>query len=191
MKRTYLFIFMCLSSSLWVAPVKTSAHFLETDGTIGAVLHLDPNDDPIAGQASAFFLEFKDKSGKFDPLTCTCTADIYKGEQKLASLPLFTGNGSRYNSGSGQATGNASYTFLSKDIYVMKVVGVPIQSGTFQPFTLVFNIRVDRDISSASAASPISTFLRGHNSYGVLIGIGLVVIVTLFILSNYKSKRHE
>ena len=189
--RTFLLTIVFFTLTLSLSASSVLAHFLETDGNIGAVLHLDPNDDPIAGQASAFFLEFKDTSGKFDPLTCTCSADIYKGEQKVASLPLFAGNGSRLVSGSGQATGNASFTFPNKDVYTMKVVGMPLQSGAFQPFTLNYSIRVDRDLTSASTSTPVSAFLRGHNSYAVLIGVGLVLIIGFFIIGTLRSKHHE
>jgi hypothetical protein len=185
--RLYSGLFLVIVLVMCATPV--SAHFLETDGTIGAVLHLDPNDDPIAGQASAFFLEFKDKSGRFQPLSCTCSAEIYEGKQKVASLPLFAGDGSRLDSSNGQATGNASFTFPTRDAYVMKVVGVPTQDGLFQPFALSYSIRVDRDVASASSRSPLSAFLSGHSSYGVLVGSGLAVTVMYFIVGYIRKRK--
>ncbi len=46
----------------FLLPSPAAAHILASDQVIGAVLHIDPNDNPIVNKVSGFFLEFKDKN---------------------------------------------------------------------------------------------------------------------------------
>jgi hypothetical protein len=44
---------------------QASAHVLLSNNTVGGVLHIDPEDDPIAGQPAKFYIELKDKQNQF------------------------------------------------------------------------------------------------------------------------------
>lgn len=55
------FLFMITGLLLVFAlPQTASAHVLQTDGSIGAVLHVDPDDNPIIGEKATFFFDLKD-----------------------------------------------------------------------------------------------------------------------------------
>src|SRR5471030_211139 len=88
MKKIILLLFVFLGFGLFYTPL-SYAHFLETDKNIGAVLHADPNDSPIAGSQTAFFFEFKDKQGKFQPNNCDCTFSILENGNEVFSQPIF------------------------------------------------------------------------------------------------------
>lgn len=63
-KKLILSFFLIFAVFL-ILPTIASAHVLKTDGSIGAVVHIDPDDDPIIGKSANFFLEFKDTKNKF------------------------------------------------------------------------------------------------------------------------------
>src|SRR5437667_6752587 len=111
-----LLSFLFFIGILLVFPKSVFAHFLAFDHTIGAVLHIDPNDDPIAGEQTSFFFEFKDKENKFTPQNCDCTFLIVKNGQTIYSQPLFANN-------QNPRLTNASvlYTLPQKDVYEIKV----------------------------------------------------------------------
>src|SRR5882672_6466726 len=73
-KNLIIALFIILVLFFVATPVE--AHFLASDRNIGAVLHVDPNDQPIAGSQTSFFFEFKDKQNKFKAENCDCTFAI-------------------------------------------------------------------------------------------------------------------
>lgn len=124
--------------TIYLTPT-TFAHVLKTDGNIGAVLHIDPDDDPIAGQQSGFFFEFKDKTNKFKPENCNCTFSILRADKEIFTQPLFQ------NSSSPSLTSaSIFFTFPEKDVYQIKVKGLPNTPDAFQQFELTYDIRVAR-----------------------------------------------
>ena len=74
MKYLTLFILFIVLSSLF--PSITQAHILITDEGIGAVVHINPDDDPIVDSLTSFFFEFKDQKNKFQPKLCDCRVVI-------------------------------------------------------------------------------------------------------------------
>ena len=115
------------------------AHVLITDKAIGAVIHIDPEDDPIVGEQASFFFEFKDKAGKFDGTGCDCQAVISKNGEELYRSSIYsnTDTPSLENS-------SLFFTFPERGVYSIEVTGKPQVAGAFQPFTLKDEIRVER-----------------------------------------------
>lgn len=158
------------------------AHVLETNGDVGAVLHIDPDDEPLAGKPSNFFLEFKDKSGKFDPKDCVCTVTITKNGETIFSENLFQESDS----------GVFAFTFPEKNIYMLQVTGAPTDKNSFQPFTLSYDIRVDKEAQVTQDASledstPIA-FVRAH-LFPLLFGVGIILFGGILLALKLKKKR--
>src|SRR5579884_3968741 len=157
------------------------AHVLKSDGSIGAVMHIDPNDDPVANSPATFFFEIKDKTNKFTPQNCDCRVDIYENGKVIYSDSLFVGGSSNNIS-----SPVFQYTFPQKDVYQVKVVGTPQQTGDFQPFTLTYDLRVDKDVGSQSAQGQPS-WLSSH----LYLLIGLAVIAVVCGLAFVKKPTKE
>ncbi len=136
MKRIFSFVLAILFISIFASPV--FAHVLKYDGSIGAVLHVNPEDDPIAGEISNFFFEFKDKNNKFLPENCDCKITILKEGQEVLSRNLFENNFS-------PSLDNISfsYTFPALGIYTLNIDGKS-KDGSFNDFSLKYDIRVAR-----------------------------------------------
>lgn len=182
--KKLLIVISLLTVSL-VIPRQTFAHVLLTDGSIGAVLHIDPDDDPIALQQSSFFFDFKDKTGKFDPTQCDCQFVLFENGKQIYSQSLFASNTS-------PSLTNASvfYTFPKRDVYTLKIIGKPLTQSSFTPFTLSYDIRVSRIGTTSSAPTD---FISAHVIH--LVGVGLIALFVIFAIikqtfAERKNKRH-
>lgn len=178
MKKVAIFLLILV---FLFAPKKTFAHFLLTDGTIGAVLHIDPDDDPIAGGQASFFFDFKDKSNKFTLNQCTCQFTLLENGKEITSQPLISVPNTT-------TTANASFTFPKQDIYKVKVTGQPLAKGEFAPFTLTYALRVTRTISTLP---PTENFFSKHLVQ--IVGIGFIALFLIFASIKqsiiYRSKK--
>lgn len=162
---------------LLVIPIGTAdAHVLKSDGSVGAILHVSPDDDPIAGVQTDFFFEIKDKSGTFVPDNCICTASILQNGTEVYSQPLFANNASP-----NLDNASLSYVLPQRDVYVVQMKGKPIGKGTFEPFTLSWDIRVERD------QKPESQTTDNNDVLPYIYALAAVSIVVGVILSRKKK----
>lgn len=163
MKFILLFLLILL-------PLPVFAHQLVTDGSIGVVLHVDPDDDPIANQNATFHFDFQDRENKFQLDHCQCTVVVMQDGKELASAPLTPAT---------LSIASYSYTFLAKGVYAIEVIGVPQPGDAFQPFTVRYSQRVARD--GTASGFPAWAW--------VPIGAGIaVVLVVGFTLALPKRK---
>ncbi len=162
------------------------AHILKTDGAIGAVLHIDPEDDPIAGSQSGFFFEFKDKEGKFEAKNCDCTFSIIEDSKQIFSQPLF-----ETNPNPSLTSASVFYTFPERNVYQAKVVGKPQTPGAFQPFTLVYDVRVARVAENSGQGGVIlPAWFTTHWPHFILAGIGIVFVIFALIKQSLTKRKN-
>jgi hypothetical protein len=146
------------------------AHVLKVDKNIGAVLHIDPDDDPIVGQESGFFFEFKDKENKFKIENCNCIFSITENGKEIYSQNL--------------TSNNTLFTFPEKNVYEVKVNGTPIADNSFQPFSLIYDVRVAREVTN-NKPSTINPIL-------ILFGsIGLIGLTFIFAHKSAIFKKND
>lgn len=152
------------------------AHVLKTDGSIGAVLHVDPEDNPIAKQPSNFYFAIKDTTGKFDPANCICSVTITANDKQilLADLGTTQKSGDSYSS-------FLTFTFPEKDVYEVKVSGRPTDNS-FLPFSLVYDVRVEKE---AERVTPLPTKQFPYYFVSLLVVGG---IFFGFLFARYKRK---
>lgn len=154
---------------------QASAHVLKTDGAIGAVLHVDPNDEPKAGEQASFFFEFKDRNGKFDPKNCDCTFKILENGNPLFTQGLFD-----QSSEPSLSSASVFYTFEKGGVYQIQVIGKPASDGDFQSFRLNYDIRVE---NADGKPKTETNFLSDYVPYMI---VGLAVA---FLLVYYWRNR--
>ena len=163
-------------------PKPAEAHFLATDGSIGAILHVDPNDSPVAGSQASFFFDFKDKQNKFKPENCNCTFEIDANGKTIFYQNLFQNN-------SNPSLSNASvfYTFPTINVYEIKVIGTPVTPHAFQPFTLVWYFRVDQQANQNN--NSFANFFSVHIVH--IIPIAIIVLGFAFYIYVNASKTKK
>jgi hypothetical protein len=130
MKRTVLTLLM-------LALTPALAHDLVRDGDVGALLHIEPDDNPIVGKANPTWFEVNQRGGRAVTTTnCDCVLNVYAGSVKpgakpVATLPVKT---------SGRRLG-ASVTFPNDGAYTLVLSGKARAGATFRPFSLAFVVR--------------------------------------------------
>jgi len=173
------------------APKFTAAHVLKIDGTIGGVIHINPDDDPIVGEAANIYFDIQDTINKFKGTNCDCTLII-----KDASTGKTVDQRKKLDSISNDKTIGFIYTFKQKGIYTLILHGEGVPETAFSPFNLSYDIRVEREpsnsISTASVEAGTSKekdFLSTH--YLHLVGVGIVVLYTVYLLiKDSREKKH-
>lgn len=160
---------------LIIAPKFALAHVLKTDGSIGAVMHTDPDDNPVAKDATGIFFDFQDKQNKFKIENCNCIISIIEDGKEIFSQNL--------------TQPAISYTFPDKNLYQIKVVGKPNSENDFQTFSLVYDISVAKESANPSNLDnpPTTSWFSTHIVH--LIGGIIVFVFLIFALIKQKSQQ--
>jgi hypothetical protein len=126
---------------LILLPVSAKAHVLiaDTGRQTGAVLHVTPDDDPIAGKPSDLFFELD--ASKISSTTHALTLSAANSTGAQTSIPAHArGN-----------TVSAAYTFPSQGVYTISLAAEPLQPGE-QRYEFSHTQRISR--GTALAAQP-------------------------------------
>ncbi|MBW4646463.1 MAG: hypothetical protein KME23_26305 [Goleter apudmare HA4340-LM2] len=130
--------------TLVASPVPSaSAHKVKIGPDVGATLHIEPNDNPRAGERAKTWFALTLKGGKVIPLQdCNCQLAIYAqphtaGEPALLKPPLKPVVAERY-----QGTPGTEITFPRPGIYQLQLTGKPASGANFQPFKFDFEVTV-------------------------------------------------
>lgn len=165
-------VIVVLAVVAFVVPAAASAHELKTDNTIGVVLHVNPNDDPIAGESSNFFFDIKDKSNQFDLANCDCYVIVAQQNKELSKQPLLTSSSA------------VSYTFPSKGIYTVSLQGKPYDAASFTPFAVNYTIRVDKVATVSGVSGNTFSWSPLH-----IFHLGLILLVAIYVVYRIESAR--
>jgi hypothetical protein len=202
MQKLILFLFLlAISAASNSLPVFT--HTLKIENEVGVTLHIDPDDDPIAGAESVFYPKINDKTDKFKISDCDCRVSISQGSNTLFQtilIPPQTDLDSKETS--------FKYTFPSKGTYQLEMSGSSF-SKSFNNFQVKYDLNINRQVSSA--AIPIEN--KGENNtpkptnqtpfettsymsfvqYAIFAGgFGFILIIsTLKFVNRQKNKRRD
>jgi hypothetical protein len=155
-------LFVCL----FFLPHKAFAHFLAVDSSVSAYLHIDPDDDPIAGQPTKlYFLTITDSNKKMDLKNCDCQVTIKQDDKTLFSAPLVKST----NKNSLDA-GSVGYTFPEQGVYTIQFTGKPMNGTKLHSFDLSWDFRVNHGTTQQQRQTiPLQ--------YVVVFGIILAIII--------------
>ncbi len=125
----------------------------------------------------------KDTAGKFTPAACDCTFVVLESGKQLFSQPLFQNSDK-------PSLSNASvfYTFPTRDVYQVRIIGKPLTPNAFQQFTLIWDVRVDRTNDVNATSSP--SWFRVH--LPLILGIGIIfVFFTILVVSDFRKPKQS
>jgi hypothetical protein len=129
------------------------AHSVKTSADVGATLHIEPNDNPRAGELSKTWFALTRKGGKAIPLKeCNCQLAVYakpyaQGEPPLLEPALQPITAERY-----QGIPGTEITFPKPGAYQLQLSGKPKTEGSFQPFKLKFEVIVAAGSGNSTSA---------------------------------------
>jgi hypothetical protein len=196
---------LVLGTLLALAPLAASAHVLKVDGQIGALLHTDPDDAPLVGTPTAFYLQFKDSAAPL-MLQDDYALDVTVSNSTGATAEILPVGWSYV--GTGEL--DFSYTFPEKGSYTLNVLGVPKKQG-FSTFALHYDILAgadnpdhDSDIAAfnafgastspaavaTTAATSTPGFFLEHIEHLVLFG-GAILLALILILRDLYLRRKK
>ncbi|WP_244944994.1 hypothetical protein [Nostoc sphaeroides] len=119
------------------------AHKVEISGDVGGTLHIEPNDNPRAGEPSQAWFALTRRGGRVIPLSqCNCQLAIYAqpyaaGEPPLLEPQLEPVAAERY-----QGIPGAEVVFPKPGIYQLQLNGKPVSGARFKPFEFKFEVTV-------------------------------------------------
>lgn len=156
------------------------AHSLKSSGSINALMHINPNDDPVAGQNSEILFLISDKDKKFQAENCNCIASVIKNNNELFSSPLFKGKTSYH----GIFAPAIPFVFPGKGIYTIKLTGQPKNNEDFQAFSISYDIRVEKD-----ANTPPTPPFKKPLGYAltIIVLIGIIYVIKFFFIQKPES----
>ena len=147
---------------------------MKVDGNAGVVIHVDPNDDPVAGEPARVFLEIKHKSPQFNAAACDCRLRISRDGTTVVEQAVRPGD---FHSSV------ASLVFPAGGIYRVAVSGKPSAGAGFDPFEVAFDVRVE---NAAGAAPPQESWASRHWP-GVLAALLAALAGALTIFKTRKK----
>jgi hypothetical protein len=138
----YLLFLSCLVISI-TNLYPAFAHKVEVAGDVGGTLHIEPNDNPRAGEPSQAWFALTRRGGKVIPLSqCNCQLAVYAepyatGEPPLLEPQLEPVAAERY-----QGIPGAEIVFPKAGIYQLQLNGKPVSGARFRPFEFKFEVTV-------------------------------------------------
>ncbi len=136
----YVLLLLILS----LVPISTaSAHKVKISTDVGATLHMEPNDNPRAGEPVQAWFALTHKGGKVISLAeCNCRLAVHaephpKDDPALLEPSLKSVQAEKY-----QGIPGAEIIFPKPGEYELQLSGTAVKAGSFQPFTLGFKVIV-------------------------------------------------
>ncbi|QXE23682.1 hypothetical protein B6N60_02372 [Richelia sinica FACHB-800] len=178
-KNSILSILFLVISLISTSPA--SAHTVKIDGDVGGTLHIEPNDNPRAGEPAQAWFALTRKGGKVLPLAeCNCQLAIYAepyspGEPALLEPALKPVQAERY-----QDIPGAEIVFPKPGAYQLQLKGKPVTGNGFRPFALNFSVTV-----AAGKAQPVLQIREQGQSQAENINLAqptLIVAIIFFSL---------
>ncbi|GAX34420.1 hypothetical protein [Nodularia sp. NIES-3585] len=194
----YLLFLSCLVISIITAH-PTFAHQVQISEDVGATLHIEPNDNPRAGEPTQAWFALTRKGGQAIPLAeCDCELFIYAephtpGEPALIEPSLEAVTAERY-----QGIPGAEITFPKPGRYQLQLSGKPASEASFNPFQLEFEVTVAAGTVRNSENAPNvnnntstqDTNIRSGFTITVLaLTIFVVLGIVFFILRGTKGRE--
>ena len=151
--------------AIWLLPTSASAHVLITDtsGEIGAVVHINPDDDPVAGEESTIYFDIQ--SSTYSSHAHSITLAITGPDNETVDVPLSTKGSSS----------SATYVFPERGAYTLTYEAV--SEGHTHTFT--HTQRVTRGANGSVTPQPAYAWAEF-----LMISSGSALVILLLIVIN-------
>ncbi len=115
------------------------AHEIARDGNVGGLIHIEPDDAPLAGKPNRASFEVNQRGGRAILLSqCACRLSVYAGGMRPGARPAST---PKLSQGKSELT--AVLNFPAAGAYTLVLQGRPRAGADFPSFTLKWTVRAD------------------------------------------------
>lgn len=166
------------------------AHILDRDDSMGVVIHIDPDDDPIVGEGSTFFFEYKDKENKFQISNCNCFLQIYDpNNEKVFDVNLLETkiSGHGHKASNSETAAGIEFVFDDKGVYKIKLNGNPKDGTSFKSFSIEDTIRVERVSKTKIQVHDDKSKFHERSAIHLFFFLFIAVAFVVFQISNIKE----
>lgn len=165
----FKFIILSCLFVLAIFPLVLSAHEIKTVDEVGAVMHIDPADQPVVGEEAVISFDLTKVDGDFDYKECVCNLHVQPIGATIAHELVEDKLVYRY-------------VFTEPKVYTLILSGQPLSSTTFQPFHFTYEITVVSKRSSFEQA--MQMFLHIHGLHAFIFGGGFIAVFVLYLKSK-------
>ena len=118
-------------------------HSVKVSEDVGGTLHIEPNDNPKAGETAQAWFALTRKGGKIIPLEkCNCQLAVYSKPHAEGSIPLLKPSLKPISASQYQGIPGAEILFPKAGTYELEISGTPKADANFKPFKLNFTVNV-------------------------------------------------
>jgi hypothetical protein len=199
-KENYLFLLPIPYSLLPIPPA--SAHKVKITEDVGATLHIEPNDNPRAGEPAQAWFALTRKGGKTIALSeCNCQLLVFSEPRKPDELAILKPTLKSIIAERYQGIPGADITFPKPGAYQLQLIGKSTNAESFKPFEFKFEVTVAAGSSQPLPSVPNSakvewqsqeTATNSHSTpFLAFFGIALLgVVVLVLIFAKSRGKRN-
>jgi hypothetical protein len=163
-----LLVLSIIVANIVLVPQRASAHVLITDntGSIGAILHVMPDDDPIAGEPSTLFFDIQSQS--FSRHRHKVSLAITNDESGTTQVPVkLTGS-----------SVSATYTFPTQGVYKLALTAEAQDAANAHAHTFTHTQRVSRGVAGGALDKPTHAWAEAALvacacSFAILMLVGI------------------
>jgi len=120
-----------------------AAHTQKVSQDVGGMLHIEPYDNPQAGQTTQTWIVLTRKGGKLIPLKeCNCQIAIYRQPHKKGDTPLLKPQLKALSKERYKDIPGAEIVFPKAGAYDLELSGTAKPGANFRPFKLLYTINV-------------------------------------------------
>jgi len=191
------YLLLVLSGLIVTTNTQVLAHTVKISADVGGTIHIEPNDNPRAGEGTQVWFALTRKGGKVIPLKdCNCQLAIYAephvtGEPALIQPPLKPIEIESY-----QGIPGAEVTFPKPGAYQLQLSGKPVTEGSFKPFELKFVVTVatGKNIDTLQSRPSVNENQQG-TTIGLaqpLIWLGILLLsggILVFLVQTMKKNN--
>ncbi|MBW4615963.1 MAG: FixH family protein [Desmonostoc vinosum HA7617-LM4] len=168
------------------------AHKIEIAGNVGATLHIEPNDNPRAGEPTQAWFALTRKGGKTIPLAqCNCQLVVYAEPHTPKEPPLLEPALKPVTAERYQDIPGAEITFPKPGIYQLQLRGKPNSGASFKPFGFKFDVTVAAGGNAQNVRNVNEDVVQSESLQFPLWAIALPILAVMGILFTILQGRRR
>ena len=169
MKRIGQILLVSFTFAMFGLTQDVFAHELEQSNGISAVLHIPPDDNPLAGKKTVLNVAYGDKAQKFSLENCSCFISVVQNEHVLSTVKATPAlPHSKLDSA-------VKVIFPNPGKYEVRVSGISIDNS-FAEFEIEFPVKITNSaiVASNKAGYQVLIFAIGTLLINAMIAYTLI-----------------
>lgn len=181
--KKFLFVLVFL-----LLPLSLGAHEVKTSGTLNILLHMEPLDNPAAGEDAQLLFSVEDTAAKFKFADCACRVIVksFDGKELLNRMVTPADDAPDW----GINVARIEFVFPQIGIYKVFLEGTSTKN-TFAAFNLEYDKRIERQSVDESLSKVEEDKGGWLNDYYLIGGLVIIFGIIIYEVSNRLRKKNK